>query len=214
MCVPLPGLGCQGGDERVVGPPRAGEGGQPEVELAAECDGLPGMLCGTGVANPPVVECPQLLCASLLLQVSKTAPTGEYLVTGSFMIRGRKNYLPPQVSGEVLGSVVGGQWVTTDAPWGHVRQISLPGGGQMGTRLQPGCNQVASRWQPGGGRVGAGWRPGCNQVATGWQPGGGQRFALCPHGVGGHFSTHDLVTCPTTSPTATGDGLRLHVWAG
>ena len=29
-------------------------------------------------------------------QVSKTAPTGEYLTTGSFMIRGRKNYLPPQ----------------------------------------------------------------------------------------------------------------------
>eukprot|EP00698_Gefionella_okellyi_P000468 TRINITY_DN10423_c0_g1_i1.p1 TRINITY_DN10423_c0_g1~~TRINITY_DN10423_c0_g1_i1.p1 ORF type:complete len:1065 (-),score=298.79 TRINITY_DN10423_c0_g1_i1:68-3262(-) len=28
-------------------------------------------------------------------QVSKTAPTGEYLPTGSFMIRGRKNYLPP-----------------------------------------------------------------------------------------------------------------------
>ena len=28
-------------------------------------------------------------------QVSKTAPTGEYLVTGSFMIRGRKNFLPP-----------------------------------------------------------------------------------------------------------------------
>ena len=29
-------------------------------------------------------------------QVSKAAPTGEYLPTGSFMIRGRKNYLPPQ----------------------------------------------------------------------------------------------------------------------
>ncbi|PSC75362.1 nuclear export mediator factor Nemf-like isoform X1 [Micractinium conductrix] len=29
-------------------------------------------------------------------QVSKTAPTGEYLVTGSFVIRGRKNFLPPQ----------------------------------------------------------------------------------------------------------------------
>uniref|UniRef100_A0A1D2A0E9 Nuclear export mediator factor NEMF n=1 Tax=Auxenochlorella protothecoides TaxID=3075 RepID=A0A1D2A0E9_AUXPR len=29
-------------------------------------------------------------------QVSQTAPTGEYLTTGSFMIRGRKNYLPPQ----------------------------------------------------------------------------------------------------------------------
>ncbi len=30
------------------------------------------------------------------LQVSKTAPTGEYLPTGSFMVRGKKNYLPPQ----------------------------------------------------------------------------------------------------------------------
>lgn len=30
-----------------------------------------------------------------LAQVSKTAPTGEYLVTGSFMIRGKKNFLPP-----------------------------------------------------------------------------------------------------------------------
>ncbi|EFJ40301.1 hypothetical protein VOLCADRAFT_69736 [Volvox carteri f. nagariensis] len=29
-------------------------------------------------------------------QVSKTAPTGEYLTTGSFMIRGKKNFLPPQ----------------------------------------------------------------------------------------------------------------------
>eukprot|EP00731_Ephydatia_muelleri_P028292 Em0019g1165a len=28
-------------------------------------------------------------------QVSKTAPTGEYLTTGSFMIRGKKNMLPP-----------------------------------------------------------------------------------------------------------------------
>ncbi|KAJ3129692.1 hypothetical protein HK098_000471 [Nowakowskiella sp. JEL0407] len=28
-------------------------------------------------------------------QVSKTAPTGEYLVSGSFMIRGKKNWLPP-----------------------------------------------------------------------------------------------------------------------
>jgi hypothetical protein len=28
--------------------------------------------------------------------VSKAAPTGEYLPTGSFMIRGKKNYLPPQ----------------------------------------------------------------------------------------------------------------------
>ena len=28
-------------------------------------------------------------------QVSKTAPSGEYLSTGSFMVRGKKNYLPP-----------------------------------------------------------------------------------------------------------------------
>ncbi|XP_049948427.1 ribosome quality control complex subunit NEMF-like [Schistocerca serialis cubense] len=28
-------------------------------------------------------------------QVSKTAPTGEYLTTGAFMIRGKKNFLPP-----------------------------------------------------------------------------------------------------------------------
>ncbi|KAI9011348.1 hypothetical protein BC832DRAFT_619601 [Gaertneriomyces semiglobifer] len=28
-------------------------------------------------------------------QVSKTAPTGEYLTTGSFMVRGKKNWLPP-----------------------------------------------------------------------------------------------------------------------
>lgn len=28
-------------------------------------------------------------------QVSKTAPTGEYLSTGSFMVRGKKNFLPP-----------------------------------------------------------------------------------------------------------------------
>ena len=27
-------------------------------------------------------------------QVSKSAPTGEYLPTGSFMVRGKKNYLP------------------------------------------------------------------------------------------------------------------------
>ncbi|CAM9584233.1 unnamed protein product [Lampetra planeri] len=28
-------------------------------------------------------------------QVTKTAPSGEYLTTGSFMVRGKKNYLPP-----------------------------------------------------------------------------------------------------------------------
>ncbi len=28
-------------------------------------------------------------------QVSKLAPTGEFLPTGSFMVRGKKNFLPP-----------------------------------------------------------------------------------------------------------------------
>lgn len=35
------------------------------------------------------------LRACCWLQVSKTAPTGEYLTVGSFMIRGQKNFLPP-----------------------------------------------------------------------------------------------------------------------
>ena len=30
-----------------------------------------------------------------LCQVSKTAPSGEYLTAGSFMIRGKKNFLLP-----------------------------------------------------------------------------------------------------------------------
>lgn len=36
-----------------------------------------------------------MLSECLVVQVSKTAPTGEYLTVGSFMIRGRKNFLPP-----------------------------------------------------------------------------------------------------------------------
>lgn len=44
---------------------------------------------------------PFLLSPIVNYQVSKTAPTGEYLPTGSFMIRGKKNFLPPQ--GLVMG---------------------------------------------------------------------------------------------------------------
>ena len=29
------------------------------------------------------------------MQVSKSAPSGEFLPTGSFMVRGAKNFLPP-----------------------------------------------------------------------------------------------------------------------
>eukprot|EP00873_Tetraselmis_striata_P034994 jgi/Tetstr1/455258/TSEL_042096.t1 len=38
-------------------------------------------------------------------QVSKTAPTGEYLPTGSFMVRGKKNFLPPSQLVMGLGMV-------------------------------------------------------------------------------------------------------------
>jgi len=42
------------------------------------------------------VTCPAFAYrAYCWLQVSKTAPTGEYLTVGSFMIRGKKNFLPP-----------------------------------------------------------------------------------------------------------------------
>uniref|UniRef100_A0A671V3P0 Ribosome quality control complex subunit NEMF n=1 Tax=Sparus aurata TaxID=8175 RepID=A0A671V3P0_SPAAU len=57
-------------------------------------------------SNSVTPSCVPLLCQSLFAiitsawwvhhhQVSKTAPTGEYLTTGSFMVRGKKNFLPP-----------------------------------------------------------------------------------------------------------------------
>ena len=60
---------------------------------------------------PP--QSPRPPAARAARQVSKTAPTGEYLVTGSFMIRGKKNYLPPQVVASWGGGGMGGgaRWV-------------------------------------------------------------------------------------------------------
>jgi predicted ribosome quality control (RQC) complex YloA/Tae2 family protein len=49
-------------------------------------------ICRSGAWNVKVVMSAWWVHAS---QVSKTAPTGEYLTTGSFMIYGRKNFLPP-----------------------------------------------------------------------------------------------------------------------
>jgi hypothetical protein len=49
-------------------------------------------ICRSGAWNVKVVMSAWWVQAS---QVSKTAPTGEYLTTGSFMIYGRKNFLPP-----------------------------------------------------------------------------------------------------------------------
>lgn len=57
-----------------------------------------------------------------VLQVSKTAPTGEYLTAGSFMVRGRKNFLPPQplVFGFAFLFKVG------SFDWTPFRQITTP----------------------------------------------------------------------------------------
>ena len=49
-------------------------------------------ICRSGAWSVKVVMSAWWVSAG---QVSKTAPTGEYLSTGSFMIYGKKNYLPP-----------------------------------------------------------------------------------------------------------------------
>jgi predicted ribosome quality control (RQC) complex YloA/Tae2 family protein len=50
-------------------------------------------MCRSGAWNAKIVASAWWVHAH---QVSKTAPTGEYLSTGSFMIYGKKNFLPPQ----------------------------------------------------------------------------------------------------------------------
>lgn len=50
-------------------------------------------MCRSGAWSAKIVASAWWVHAS---QVSKTAPSGEYLTTGSFMIYGRKNFLPPQ----------------------------------------------------------------------------------------------------------------------
>lgn len=60
----------------------------------AECKRLP---CPESVCQHTNTRSRPIPTLVKPIQVSKTAPTGEYLTTGSFMIRGKKNYLPPQV---------------------------------------------------------------------------------------------------------------------
>eukprot|EP00914_Ancora_sagittata_P026418 GHVO01052008.1.p1 GENE.GHVO01052008.1~~GHVO01052008.1.p1 ORF type:complete len:998 (+),score=178.77 GHVO01052008.1:52-3045(+) len=52
-------------------------------------------------------------------QVSKTAPTGEYLTTGAFMIRGKKNFLPPLKLEMGLGLLFA---VSDDCVEGHMNE--------------------------------------------------------------------------------------------
>lgn len=49
-------------------------------------------VCRSGAWNQKVITSAYWVYSE---QVSKTAPSGEFLTTGSFMIRGKKNYLPP-----------------------------------------------------------------------------------------------------------------------
>lgn len=60
----------------------------PKALMEAGCFAL----CHSSAWNSKIVTSAYWVHAE---QVSKTAPTGEYLTTGSFMIRGKKNYLPP-----------------------------------------------------------------------------------------------------------------------
>ena len=60
----------------------------PKTMMEAGCFAL----CQSSAWNNKIVTSAYWVHAE---QVSKTAPTGEYLTTGSFMIRGKKNYLPP-----------------------------------------------------------------------------------------------------------------------
>ena len=60
----------------------------PKALMEAGCFGL----CHSSAWNSKIVTSAYWVHAE---QVSKTAPSGEYLTTGSFMIRGKKNYLPP-----------------------------------------------------------------------------------------------------------------------
>ncbi|WJZ86774.1 hypothetical protein VitviT2T_006200 [Vitis vinifera] len=50
-------------------------------------------------------------------QVSKTAPTGEYLTVGSFMIHGKKNFLPPHPLMMGFGLLF---CLDERAPWDHI----------------------------------------------------------------------------------------------
>jgi hypothetical protein len=58
-------------------------------------------------------------------QVSKTAPTGEYLTTGSFMIRGKKNFLPPSRLELGIGILF---YLSEDSAKNHPEERKVRGG--------------------------------------------------------------------------------------
>ena len=67
---------------------KSGDPLPPKTMMEAGCFAL----CHSSAWNSKIVTSAYWVHAE---QVSKTAPTGEYLTTGSFMIRGKKNFLPP-----------------------------------------------------------------------------------------------------------------------
>lgn len=77
--------------------PVIGPDGFPVTTISPSCLQEAGTmtLCRSGAWKAKIVASAWWVHAH---QVSKTAPSGEYLSTGSFMIYGKKNFLPPQVT--------------------------------------------------------------------------------------------------------------------
>ncbi|KAE8454603.1 hypothetical protein EG329_000226 [Mollisiaceae sp. DMI_Dod_QoI] len=73
-------------------------------------------------------------------QVSKSAPTGEFLPTGSFMVRGKKNFLPPAVL--LLGFGVTFQ-VSEESKARHIKH-RLVDADPVGSESQHGTNTAES----------------------------------------------------------------------
>jgi predicted ribosome quality control (RQC) complex YloA/Tae2 family protein len=89
-------------------------------------------------------------------QVSKSAPTGEYLPTGSFMVRGRKNYLPPQPLVFGLGFLFRLEDACVERHRGERAIRSLAeedggGGGEGGDDAEPGLLPPLGQDDNGGG---------------------------------------------------------------
>lgn len=75
--------------------PLMGPDGSPMTTISPSCLQEAGTMtmCRSGAWSAKIVASAWWVHAN---QVSKTAPSGEYLSTGSFMIYGKKNFLPPQ----------------------------------------------------------------------------------------------------------------------
>lgn len=86
-------------------------------------------------------------------QVSKTAPTGEYLSTGGFMVRGKKNFLPPATL--LLGFAVLFQ-ISEESKARHVKHRLLERDTMLDTPDLTDAETIAESEAPGGDGSGVG----------------------------------------------------------